>query len=264
MPKSLMKASLTFFLILSLSLPCLGRYYDAGIGRFLIPDPKANKYPNISPYAYCLNNPLKFNDPDGEEPVKAGLGSPHLASQVLRNVPANSIETLRLCKTTNSNPFVMSAQGRATRYVPAKNGGTIDMLHFTKAASEVYFNSPSGNGLLAKAGKGAMVLGVQIGGLFVEVNQGLNSDSNIRHSSFSSEDIPSNFLGANFGATFDPNKPLFDQVLNYLLDAGAISKEQYIELYKEKYEQMPETEKEAEERYRQENEKEKKDEEQTR
>lgn len=254
MHKSLMRASLTFFLILSLSLPCLGRYYDAGIGRFLIPDPKANKYPNISPYAYCLNNPLKFNDPDGEEPVKAGLGSPYLASQVLRNVPANSIETLRLCRENNSNPFITTSAGRQTRYVPAKNGGVIDMLHFTKAASEVYFRSSEGNWLVEKVTKGAMLVGAQIGGLFVEIEQGLSDNYKIRHSSFSSEDIPSNFLGANFGASFDPNKPLYKQVIDYLLKAGAISKEQYIELYKEKYDQMPKTEEEAEERYKNEKE----------
>ncbi|MBD3341159.1 MAG: hypothetical protein GF353_18785 [Candidatus Lokiarchaeota archaeon] len=65
MPKSLMRASLTFFLILSLSLPCLGRYYDAGIGRFLIPDPHADNYPSMSPYHYCLNDPINKIDPNG-------------------------------------------------------------------------------------------------------------------------------------------------------------------------------------------------------
>ena len=31
-------------------------------------DPLAEKYYSISPYAYCLNNPLKFVDPDGKDP----------------------------------------------------------------------------------------------------------------------------------------------------------------------------------------------------
>ncbi len=32
-------------------------------------DPMADKYPSISPYAYCAWNPVKLVDPDGEEAV---------------------------------------------------------------------------------------------------------------------------------------------------------------------------------------------------
>jgi RHS repeat-associated protein len=41
------------------------RYYDPELGRFLSVDPLASKYPDLSPYAYCANNPLKFVDKDG-------------------------------------------------------------------------------------------------------------------------------------------------------------------------------------------------------
>ena len=36
-------------------------------GLFLSVDPMSNKYPNISPYAYCAWNPVKLVDPDGCE-----------------------------------------------------------------------------------------------------------------------------------------------------------------------------------------------------
>ncbi|MCQ2318239.1 MAG: hypothetical protein MJZ90_04910 [Bacteroidales bacterium] len=43
------------------------RMYDPTIGRFMQTDPKAEKYFNVSPYTYCLNNPLILTDPSGQE-----------------------------------------------------------------------------------------------------------------------------------------------------------------------------------------------------
>jgi RHS repeat-associated protein len=41
------------------------RHYDAAIGRWMNMDPLTEGYYNISPYAYCGNNPVNFIDPDG-------------------------------------------------------------------------------------------------------------------------------------------------------------------------------------------------------
>ncbi|MCQ2261892.1 MAG: RHS repeat-associated core domain-containing protein, partial [Bacteroidales bacterium] len=44
------------------------RYMDHELmAGWLSVDPMADKYPNISPYAYCAWNPMKLVDPDGEE-----------------------------------------------------------------------------------------------------------------------------------------------------------------------------------------------------
>lgn len=48
------------------------RYYLSLLGIWLSPDPLANKYPNISPYAYCSWNPLKYVDPNGKEICMVG------------------------------------------------------------------------------------------------------------------------------------------------------------------------------------------------
>lgn len=45
------------------------RLYDPAIGRFLSPDPQIQapeNSQNFNRYSYALNNPLKYNDPDGE------------------------------------------------------------------------------------------------------------------------------------------------------------------------------------------------------
>ena len=44
------------------------RYYDPSLsGLFLSVDPMADKYPSLSPYAYCAWNPVKLVDPDGRD-----------------------------------------------------------------------------------------------------------------------------------------------------------------------------------------------------
>jgi RHS repeat-associated protein len=43
------------------------RMYDPETGRWNSSDPLADKYSDISPYAYVANNPLKYRDPDGKE-----------------------------------------------------------------------------------------------------------------------------------------------------------------------------------------------------
>jgi len=41
------------------------RYYDSGLSIWLSVDPMSDKYPSMSPYNYCGNNPLVLTDPDG-------------------------------------------------------------------------------------------------------------------------------------------------------------------------------------------------------
>jgi len=42
------------------------RYYDAELGRFLVPDRFADKYPSLSPYSYTAGNPLRYIDINGD------------------------------------------------------------------------------------------------------------------------------------------------------------------------------------------------------
>jgi RHS repeat-associated protein len=54
------------------------RYQDEKYGIWYSVDPLAEKYPNVSSYVYCYNNPVKFVDPDGREGlVVSGQPGPH-------------------------------------------------------------------------------------------------------------------------------------------------------------------------------------------
>ena len=43
------------------------RYYSSDLSIWLSVDPMATKYPSLSPYVYCADNPVKLVDPNGEE-----------------------------------------------------------------------------------------------------------------------------------------------------------------------------------------------------
>ncbi len=43
------------------------RYYHSTLSIWLSVDPMADKYPSMSPYTYCADNPVKLVDPDGRE-----------------------------------------------------------------------------------------------------------------------------------------------------------------------------------------------------
>ena len=43
------------------------RMYDASLGRWNMVDPLGEKYVNLSPYNYCVNNPLVYVDPNGQD-----------------------------------------------------------------------------------------------------------------------------------------------------------------------------------------------------
>ena len=43
------------------------RYYSSELSIWLSVDPQASKYPSLSPYVYCANNPVKLVDPNGED-----------------------------------------------------------------------------------------------------------------------------------------------------------------------------------------------------
>ena len=43
------------------------RYYSSDLSIWLSVDPMSDKYPSLSPYVYCAENPVRCVDPNGEE-----------------------------------------------------------------------------------------------------------------------------------------------------------------------------------------------------
>ena len=49
------------------------RHYNSDLSLWLSVDPMADKYPGVSPYTYCANNPVRLVDPNGEDIYKLGV-----------------------------------------------------------------------------------------------------------------------------------------------------------------------------------------------
>ncbi|NJL12484.1 MAG: hypothetical protein HC913_05480 [Microscillaceae bacterium] len=45
------------------------RHYSPALGRFMALDPQAASMPSINPYHFGFNNPIAFNDPNGDVPI---------------------------------------------------------------------------------------------------------------------------------------------------------------------------------------------------
>ncbi len=87
------------------------RYYNPRISLWYGVDPLAEKYPSMSPYNYCANNPIKYIDPDGRESIPSLVDK--LANKVKRKVTHIAIETGKaIVKAT-----VSYASNKAKQYV---------------------------------------------------------------------------------------------------------------------------------------------------
>ena len=49
------------------------RYYSSDLSIWLSVDPMASKYPSLSPYVYCADNPVRLVGPNGDTVVPFGL-----------------------------------------------------------------------------------------------------------------------------------------------------------------------------------------------
>ena len=75
------------------------RYYNSDLSIWLSVDPMSDKYPSLSPYVYCANNPIKLVDPNGEE-----IGDPLKKMKVRRNSTSNTFGLVRKNKNGTTRP----------------------------------------------------------------------------------------------------------------------------------------------------------------
>lgn len=79
------------------------RYYSSDLSIWLSVDPMAAKYPSLSPYTYCADNPVILVDPNGEEYGKPPYSQAILQAAAKKVVSKISDYAIIMNNVNNSN-----------------------------------------------------------------------------------------------------------------------------------------------------------------
>ena len=120
------------------------RYYDSDVlTGWLSVDPLADKYPSLSPYAYCAWNPIRLIDPDGEQvqrpPLRYGVFNSNqrfVTSNMRQTVYRNSSSTN--VKYTRSGCRPVSHDNSMPTYINSKRINEIESQYNMKTKYSKY------------------------------------------------------------------------------------------------------------------------------
>ena len=198
------------------------RYYNPGFTRFIQPDsliPDIYNPQSLNRYSYVLNNPYKYVDPTGREPIVSELiGYNSVINQIRQIEQAHPDYNARQTLITfNYRSAAPTDSGKSFIYTSDK--GFIDNQHFFANAKVGAVSAELGG----SAGINALISGaVAIGGGYaVELGQGIGvSRLGGKESTFSYEDLSSNTLGAAFGSTLNTKQSLSGQYSSFISGLG--------------------------------------------
>ena len=107
------------------------RHYTSSLSGWLSPDPLMDKYPNISPYAYCNWNPLKYVDPDGKW-VESAWDIANVALDIT-SLRSNISEGNVIGAIVDGFGLIVDAAAIAVPFVPGGAGFSIKAARLTKS-----------------------------------------------------------------------------------------------------------------------------------
>lgn len=124
-----------------------GRMYDPAIGRFLSPDNYIQLdgfSQSYNRYSYCLNNPLKYTDPDGESAILIGFIVGAVAGAYMGGVLANDSYNPLNWKSSSTWRYML--YGSLVGGISGAIGGSIaasgmPFANTTSLAFSSFFNS---------------------------------------------------------------------------------------------------------------------------
>jgi RHS repeat-associated protein len=125
------------------------RIYDSRLGRWMSVDPHLAKYPSLSPYNYCANNPIIYVDKDGRD-YEIIIDKVNKTITISTTFYTDSkISSERMCEAANS---IMNKNGKFSFKTDEGEEYKINfnitvLLDHSKDASATAVDDPVGNSL---------------------------------------------------------------------------------------------------------------------
>ena len=182
------------------------KYLAENSSRWLSPDPLAAKYPQVSPYIFCMNNPILFVDPDGREVFISGTLSNNALQQLQARVGNNITLSIgdkgKVTYTTNTDNKL---RGDAKRMTGMIDNNSISVNLKTTEKNE----TSTGN--------------LMIGGSFMGNTVTKDADSNTKV--VANQEVNPNVLGSADAHTNTPGKMIMHEATEAYAGAKISQKE---------------------------------------
>ena len=119
------------------------RYYSSDLSIWLSVDPMSDKYPSLSPYTYCANNPVRVVDPDGEEVVLETIYKKDANGNDTKEIERFNIRiTGKILNCSNKNIDMDQARNDIVNQIESSfSGTTLSGIPVTTTADFTVVNS---------------------------------------------------------------------------------------------------------------------------
>ena len=119
------------------------RYYSFDLSVWLSVDPMASKYPSLSPYTYCADNPVKLVDPNGEEIVLETIYKKDANGNDTKEIERFNIRiTGKILNCSNKNIDMDQARNDIVNQIESSfSGTTLSGIPVTTTADFTVVNS---------------------------------------------------------------------------------------------------------------------------